>query len=166
MKKFYGKYRGMVINNVDPKQEGRLLVQVPDVLGPAISSWAMPCVPLAGPQSGTFVLPMLNAGVWIEFEGGDPDYPIWTGCFWGSAAEVPALGLAGTPASPNIVLQTVGQNSLVISDVPAMGLMLKSTTGATLTINQAGIIMQDGKGASVALTGGAVAINGTAMVIK
>ena len=70
----------------------------------------MPCVPFAGQQSGVFVLPQIGAGVWVEFEQGDPDYPIWVGGFWGSAAEVPALALAGLPVSPSIVLQTGNQN--------------------------------------------------------
>jgi len=80
--KYYGKYRGLVLNNVDPLQKGRLLVQVPDVLGLSTSSWAMPCVPVAGPQMGTYFIPIIGSGVWIEFEGGNPDYPIWTGGFW------------------------------------------------------------------------------------
>ena len=108
--KRYGKYRGMVLNNIDTEQRGRLLVQLPDVLGLGTSSWALPCVPLAGPQMGAYFVPLIGSGVWVEFEGGDPDYPIWTGCFWGSAAEVPPLALAGLPVSPNIVLQTSGQN--------------------------------------------------------
>jgi len=63
-KKYYGKYRGMVINNIDPMQIGRLLVQVPDALGPIPSSWAMPCVPITGKQMGTYMLPQIGAGVW------------------------------------------------------------------------------------------------------
>ena len=124
--KRYGKYRGMVLNNIDPEQRGRLLVQLPDVLGLGTSSWALPCVPLAGPQMGAYFVPLIGSGVWVEFEGGDPDYPIWTGCFWGSAAEVPPLALAGLPVSPNIVLQTSGQNTLVVSDLPGPtgGIML------------------------------------------
>ena len=77
-----------------PMQQGRLQVQVPDVAGLAPASWAMPCVPVAGIQNGMFALPIIGSGVWVEFEQGDPDYPIWVGCFWGSAAEVPALALA------------------------------------------------------------------------
>ena len=65
---YYGKYRGVVINNIDPMQMGRIQVQVPDVLGPALSSWAMPCVPFAGIQSGVFVQPQIGAGVWVGFE--------------------------------------------------------------------------------------------------
>ena len=114
----YGKYRGMVLNNIDPMQHGRLQVQVPDVVGLIPATWAMPCVPVAGMQNGMFALPMIGAGVWVEFEQGDPDYPIWVGCFWGSAAEVPALARATPPAVQAITLQTPLQNGLTISDLP------------------------------------------------
>ena len=165
--KYYGKYRGLVLNNVDPLQKGRLLVQVPDVLGLSISSWAMPCVPIAGPQMGTYFIPIIGSGVWVEFEGGNPDYPIWTGGFWGSAAEVPTLALTGIPASPNIVLQTAGQNSIIISDLPGPtgGIMLKSMTGASIIVNDTGIYIQNGKGASVIMSGPSVTINNGALVI-
>ena len=165
--KYYGKYRGLVLNNVDPLQKGRLLVQVPDVLGLGTSSWAMPCVPIAGPQMGTYFVPVIGSGVWVEFEGGDPDYPIWTGGFWGSAAEVPALALAGVPASPNIVVQTAGQNSITVSDLPGPtgGIMLKSTTGASIIVNDTGIYIQNGKGASLVMTGPTVTVNNGALVI-
>ncbi len=165
--KYYGKYRGMVLNNIDPMQKGRLLVQVPDVLGLGMSSWAMPCVPIAGTQMGSYFLPIIGAGVWVEFEGGNPDYPVWTGCFWGSAAEVPVLALAGIPASPNIVLQTMGQNSVVVSDLPGPtgGIMLKSMTGATIIVNDTGIYIQNGKGASIIMAGPTTTINNGAMVI-
>ena len=165
--KYYGKYRGLALNNVDPLQKGRLLVQVPDVLGLGTSSWAMPCVPMAGPQMGTYFVPVIGSGVWVEFEGGDPDYPIWTGGFWGSAAEVPALALAGVPASPNIVVQTAGQNSITVSDLPGPtgGIMLKSTTGASIIVNDTGIYIQNGKGASLVMTGPTVTVNNGALVI-
>lgn len=167
VKKFYGKYRGMVINNVDPLQMGRILAQVPDVSSLLPTSWAMPCVPMVGKQMGTYVLPQIGAGVWIEFEQGDPDYPIWVGGFWGSAAEVPALALAGNPVSPSIVLQTGLQNALVISDLPGPtgGIMLKTTTGASLIVNDTGIYIQNGKGASIVMVGPNVTINNGAMMI-
>ncbi|MEM6468163.1 MAG: phage baseplate assembly protein V [Planctomycetota bacterium] len=167
VEKYYGKYRGAVINNVDPEGRGRLLVQVPDVLGLNISSWALPCAPLAGPQMGAYMVPIIGAGVWIEFEGGNPDYPIWTGCFWGSRAEVPSLAQAGLPVSPNIVLQTTGQNSIMISDVPGPtgGIVLKSTTGAVISVNDVGITISNGKGATITMTGPTVSVNGTALVV-
>ena len=165
--KFYGKYRGMVLNNIDPMQQARLFVQVPDVAGLAPATWAMPCVPMAGIQNGMLALPMIGSGVWIEFEQGEPDHPIWVGCFWGSAAEVPALARATPPGVQAITMQTTLQNGIVISDVPGPtgGIMLKSTTGATIIVNDTGIFIQNGKGASIIMTGPTVTINNGAMVI-
>jgi uncharacterized protein involved in type VI secretion and phage assembly len=159
--KYYGKYRGFVLNNVDPLQQGRLLVQVTDVSGLAPSTWAMPCVPVGGFQSGMVALPAIGSGVWVEFEQGDADHPVWVGSFWGSAAEMPALALATPPGMPSITLQTPLQNGLTISDLPGPsgGITLKSTTGATLTVNDIGISIQNGKGASISLVGPSVDIN-------
>lgn len=165
--KYYGKYRGLVLNNIDPMMTARLLVQVPDVFGLSTSSWAMPCVPIAGPQMGVYVVPLIGSKVWVEFEGGNPDYPIWTGGFWGTSAEVPALALTGIPASPNIVLQTTAQNTIVVSDLPGPtgGIMLKSPTGASIIVNDTGIYIQNGKGASLILAGPTVTINNGALTI-
>lgn len=166
-KRYYGKYRGTVINNVDPMQIGRIQAMVPDVSSLIPTSWAMPCLPIAGKLMGTYMLPQVGSGVWIEFEQGDPDYPIWTGCYWGLAAEVPTLALAGNPASPSIVLQTTGQNTIVVSDLPGPvgGIMLRTLTGAMLVVNDTGIYIQNGKGASLVMTGPTVTINNGALVI-
>lgn len=165
--KYYGKYRATVVNNIDPLQMARIQVMVPDVSNIMLSSWAMPCVPIAGKQSGTFVIPQIGAGVWVEFEQGDPDYPIWVGGFWGTAAEVPALAMAGNPVSPSIVMQTGLQNSLVVSDLPGPtgGIMLKSTTGASIIVNDTGIYIQNGKGASIVMAGPTVTVNNGALVV-
>jgi len=79
--RYFGKYRGTVIDNADATSRGRLKVRVPAVLG-NLEVWAMPCVPYAGTQVGFYSLPNADTGVWVEFEAGDPSYPIWTGCFW------------------------------------------------------------------------------------
>jgi hypothetical protein len=117
-KKFYGKYRGTVMNNIDPMQMGRIQAIVPDVLGPIPTSFAMPCFPVTGKQMGTFMLPQIGSGVWIEFEQGNPDYPIWTGGYWGLAAELPLAALAGNPAAPSLIFQSTLQNAVMISDLP------------------------------------------------
>ena len=116
---------------------------------------------------GAYFIPQVGSGVWVEFEQGDSDYPIWTGCYYGIAAEVPALALAGNPASPSIVLQTALQNAVVISDLPGPtgGIMLKSATGATIIVNDTGIYIQNGKGASLIMTGPTVTINNGALVV-
>lgn len=163
---FFGKYRGTVINNVDPMQMGRLMVQVPDVSNVLPSTWAMPCLPFAGIQSGMYAIPAIGSGVWIEFEQGNSDYPIWVGCFWGSAAEIPALALAGPPGVQSVVLQTTGQNTLMISDVPGPtgGILLKSNTGAMIAINALGITITNGA-ATIALTGPTVTVNEGALEV-
>jgi uncharacterized protein involved in type VI secretion and phage assembly len=78
---YFGKYRGTVADNDDPTSRGRLQVKVPAVLGD-LAVWAMPCVPYAGNGVGFYSLPPNESGVWVEFEAGDPSYPVWTGCFW------------------------------------------------------------------------------------
>lgn len=166
-KKFYGKYRGTVINNIDPMLIGRIQVMVPDVSSFIPTSWAMPCVPVAGIQNGMYAVPIIGSGVWVEFEQGDPDYPIWAGCFWGSAAEVPAMARLAPPVLSSFTIQTALQNGVLISDVPGPtgGIMLKSTTGATIIVNDTGIYIQNGKGASIIMVGPSVTINQGAMVI-
>jgi uncharacterized protein involved in type VI secretion and phage assembly len=77
----FGKYRGTVSDNSDSTSRGRLKVRVPAVLGD-LEVWAMPCVPYAGDKVGFYFLPEQGTGVWVEFEAGDPSYPIWTGFFW------------------------------------------------------------------------------------
>ena len=167
----YGKYRGLVIDNIDPEQIGRILVQVPDVLGEIPASWAMPCVPAAGIQAGCFIVPPIGSQVWVEFEQGDPDYPIWTGGFWGLVADVPIFATAppAIPPGQNIVLQTTGQNTIMVSDAPPSpvsgGIVLKSVSGAMIVVNETGIYISNGQGATITLIGPAVAVNIDALTV-
>jgi uncharacterized protein involved in type VI secretion and phage assembly len=165
--RFFGKYRGTVLNNIDPMQMGRIMVQVPDVSNVLPSTWAMPCVPFTGIQSGFFVVPAIGSGVWVEFEQGDIDHPIWTGGFWGSAGEVPALALAAAPGLQQIVIQSTTQNTLMISDMPGPtgGILLKSATGAMIAVNETGITISNGQGATILLTGPAVTVNQGALQV-
>ena len=165
-KTYYGKYRGTVLDNIDPMMRGRILAEVPAVAALFPSSWCEPCMPLAGIQMGAYFVPQIGAGVWIEYEQGDPTRPIWTGCFWGSLAEVPALAQAGLPASPSIVLQTSGQNTVAISDMPgaAGGILLKTLTGL-ISVSETGIIIQSGA-STISMLGTTITItNGPASIV-
>ncbi len=162
--RFFGKYRGKVENNVDPMFLGRVQVSVPAVLGAGRMSWALPCAPYAGPQLGLFTVPPVGANVWVEFEAGDPDYPIWAGCFWG-AGEVPA-----SPAVPQMkVLKTDGI-TLTLSDLPgAGGLTLEVNppvvaTPLKMVFNASGIELTNGA-ASVKLTPASVSLNNGALEV-
>lgn len=163
--KFFGKYRGMVVSGLDPEGRGRILAQVPDVLGVGISTWAMPCLPFAGLQMGMYVVPPPNAGVWIEFEKGDPDYPIWTGCWWGSRLEVPLTAQTAPPGLPLVLLETALKNGFVVSDTPVpvipplpMGL----PSGGIILRSATSYIRIDATGISI--FGPKVTINGVALV--
>jgi hypothetical protein len=163
-RQFFGKYRGTVVNNVDPQQMGRVQVSVPAVLGTGSLSWAMPCAPYAGPGVGFFAVPPVGANVWVEFEGGDPDYPIWSGCFWG-VGETPAV-----PAlAENKVFKTSGV-TMTLSDLPgAGGFTLEvgpplSPTPLKLVLNASGIEISNGS-ASVKLTPLSVSVNDGALEV-
>jgi hypothetical protein len=95
--RFFGKYRGLVKDNQDPTGCGRLAVIVPAVMDDK-EIWAMPCVPYAGNNMGLYAIPEPETGVWVEFEAGDPLYPIWVGCFWADG-QAPK-NERGTEASP------------------------------------------------------------------
>jgi len=170
-KRFHGKYRGTVVNNLDPEQRGRIQAMVPAVSNVMLSNWAMPCVPMAGKEQGVFMVPQVGAGVWIEYEGGDPDKPVWVGGYWGSVAEVPKLALAPPPMpmGQNIVIESTLQNMVIISDAAPTpvtgGIMLKSTTGAMIVVNDTGIYISNGKGAAITLIGPTVTINNGALVV-
>lgn len=168
--RYYGKYRGTVVNNIDPENRGRIQAIVPDVQGLAPSTYAMPCLPAAGKGSGAYFLPEIGSGVWIEFEQGNPDYPIWTGCFWGITAELPEMGIASPPPTPNMVFQTTGRNSVTVYGVPGGGVTIASgpiasPTSPRIMVTQAGIIITNGV-AEIALAGSTVTINKGALIIN
>jgi len=164
---FYGKYRGTVVNNVDPMMIGRIQVMVPAVSGVMLSSWAMPCVPVAGIQTGFFAVPIPGSGVWIEFEQGDPDRPIWVGGYWGTVAERPVLSQAVPPAVNGFTIQTTLKNGIVVSDVPGPtgGILIQTTTGAMISVSDVGIVISNGKGAIINMVGPSVDVNVGALTV-
>jgi len=123
----FGKYRGKVVDNNDPDKRGSVRVVVPAVMGEK-ELWALPCVPYAGPDVGFFAIPPVDASVWVEFENGERDRPIWTGCFW-AAGEIPAAD--GTP-----------------------DIAFFRTNGATIRIEESGTLeIETAGGAKITMTG-------------
>ena len=164
MKTFFGKYRGSVAGNVDPLRLARVQVSCPAVLGDGRMSWAMPCVPYAGPGVGMVAVPPVGAAVWVEFEAGDPDRPIWSGCFW-SAGQLPAG--AGLPAVK--LLRTDGVE-IVADDLPGgTGLTLRVSPPVvpaplSITLSSSGIALSGGS-SSVVLTPTSVSLNNGALEV-
>jgi hypothetical protein len=139
MPQFWGKYRGVVVDNVDPLEQGRLIVTVPAVLGGVMTAWAMPCVPYAGSGVGFCMPPPIGAALWVEFEGGDPDYPIWTGCFW-RTGERP---LTASPPTMRMIQTSSGK--LAFNDLDGEGGFTLSVAApavaipVTVTANSSGL---------------------------
>jgi hypothetical protein len=166
MAQFWGKYRGTVVDNVDPYKQGRLQVFVPAVLGEVATAWAMPCVPYAGLQVGFFMMPPTGAAIWVEFEGGDPDYPIWSGCFWREgelpvAAELPTMRLIQT--SGGLLqfndLPAEGSLTLMVGD-PAVAVpisIIANSTGLTISLAEIRLSMND-SGVSITATPGMLSV--------
>ncbi len=174
MGQFFGKYRGTVLNNIDPMQMGRLQASVPDVANVLPTSWALPCLPLGGIQAGIFTVPAIGASVWIEFEHGDPDYPIWTGCFLGhggrgaGARAAGASGDAADRAADHDAEHAAhqrhagadGRNPAQDDDPPP-----PPPPPAMISISDVGITISNGQGATIMLAGPSVTVNAGALVV-
>ena len=161
--RLYGKFRGKVVENQDPGQRGSIKVVVPAVLGKT-PLWALPCSPYAGKDVGFFAVPPVEASVWIEFEGGDRDHAIWSGCFWESG------DIAAADASPDVAFfRTPG----AVIRIEASGVVeIETTGGAKITLTgteitlEAPNIKQSANGATAALSAsGFDAMNGALKVV-
>jgi Type VI secretion system/phage-baseplate injector OB domain len=167
--RFFGKYRGKVEQNVDPLQQGRVQVSCPAVLGNGKMSWAMPCSPYAGPGVGLFLVPPKDAHVWVEFEGGNPKHPIYSGCFW-EIAEAPML--PALPALPGVKMLKTESIALTLSDLPAPagGFKLEVNPPATpipvtIETGPTGLKISAGPKSSIELTAAWVDVNGGALKV-
>ena len=164
---FFGKYRGLVTdNNDDQLKRGRLRVQVPQVLG-LQEVWALPCVTYAGKDVGFFAMPPIGTVVWVEFEAGDPSFPIWTGCTW-------ALGdIADADAIPTVKFLKTDKFTIRIDD-DGGELRIEDTNGTQIVITPSNLLIksstskvQGGGGSTeVALTNASVTVNQTSMEVK
>ena len=161
---FFGKYRGTVTSIEDPLNMMRIRANVPDVLGDDESGWAMPCLPFAGSGMGFFALPKQGAGVWIEFEHGNPDYPIWSGCWVGSLVELPPLLLV--PPYKKLMIKTEGGNTVTLDDTPGIGgITLETSGGQKIVMNALGIEINNGMGGVIKMTGPQVSVNEGALEV-
>jgi uncharacterized protein involved in type VI secretion and phage assembly len=156
---FFGKYRGKVQSNTDPYLSGRIQVTAPAALGDAVV-WALPCAPYAGPGVGFFAIPPVGANVWVEFEGGNPEVPIWCGGFW-DLGDFPAA-----MALPQIKVLKTDTATVTLNDLPGMGgVTIETSDGKKITLSATSIEINDGLGGSVKLQGPKVSINGSALEV-
>ncbi|MBD0337519.1 MAG: baseplate assembly protein [Cyanobacteria bacterium Co-bin13] len=149
----------MVSDNQDLLFLGRIRAKVPDIYGDQESGWALPALPYAGNQVGLFLVPPTGAHVWIEFEGGSPEYPIWTGCFW-AQGEVPA-----TPPQPAVKVLKTDVGTLTLDETPGIGgITLETTAGMKIALTATGIEISNGQG-SLQITGPQISLNNGALEV-
>jgi uncharacterized protein involved in type VI secretion and phage assembly len=153
--RFYGKYRGTV-TDIDASTL-RIKAAVPAVLGPQATGWCMPCVPYAGPNVGMAFLPEVGSGVWIEFEGGDVSYPIWTGCYWHS-------GEQPSDAAPKVkAIVTVSPHKILLDD-DAQSITISDSNQNTIKLDSSGITVTHGSN-SIAISDSEVNVNNGALEV-
>lgn len=186
-RRYYGKYRGFVVDNDDPEQLGRLKLTVPSVLGDAVvTGWAMPCVPYGGAEGqGVLMVPDTDAGVWVEFEEGDLEFPIWVGTFWskpGGASELPVPhdesgepGGVQSPPTRKIIRTAAGHTiqfedadeevRVILSDgqnenriVFGQSALTVTNKDNSVTMDDAGIVITDANGNTVTQDGSGIVI--------
>jgi uncharacterized protein involved in type VI secretion and phage assembly len=151
--RYFGKYRGLVTDNNDPDNLGRLKAKVPRVLGDEESGWALPAFAYGGAaEQGFFAVPDVGAGVWIEFEGGDLSYPVWAGTWYTSGA-IPESAKPGKK-----VLKTRSGHKLVLDDDGGT-LELTDSNGNSITMDSSGIEISDANGNSIKLSASGVSVN-------
>lgn len=157
-KRFYGKYRGIVVDNEDPEQLGRLKLKIPSVLGSEITSgWAMPCTPFGGmANQGILFIPEIDAGVWVEFEEGDCEFPIWVGTFWSKPdgeTELPKPNEPDGSEQDSVqdpitrkIIKTVKGHTIQLEDADGDEsiIITDGVNGHVITLNSEGIHILDG----------------------
>lgn len=154
--KYFGKYKG-IVKEID-ESRARIKALVPDVYDDKISPWALPSAPFAGPQHGFVTIPEENDGVWIEFEGGDPNKPIWSGGWW-ATDEMPSPASAKTR-----VFATTKNHKIIINDEDDE-IKLSHADGAEIILTKDEIIFKIGD-TKIVLSRQDVNINNGALKVK
>jgi uncharacterized protein involved in type VI secretion and phage assembly len=184
--RFFGKYRGLVVDNADPERLGRLRLRVPSVTGPdVVTGWATACVPYGGAAGqGMLMVPDVGAGVWVEFEEGDLEFPIWVGTFWskpGGDTELPTVDGSAQDPPTRKILKTAKGHTIEFEDKDSEELVtiVEAANGNVITMDRNGITITDGangneitlapdgvtvksKGTQVVVGAGGVQIGGSA----
>lgn len=164
MKKFYGKYKGKVTDNDDKQNLGRIRATVPDVLGQEPCTWALPALPYAAKNVGLFLVPPKDALVWIEFEQGDRQHPIWSGCFWDTSNnDVPKD--AGSPDKK--ILKTNAATITLNDKSGSEGITIETpNSGEKMKIVMDSNGIEISKGSNKIVISSSVSINSGALEVK
>jgi uncharacterized protein involved in type VI secretion and phage assembly len=153
---YYGKYRGEVVDNNDPENRARVKLYVSAIMGSQVEThWAEPCLPFGGlADQGLFMVPEIGAELWVEFEAGNINHPIWTGTTWRNEGDAPQ---EAADRSPHMrLLKTPSGQILSFDDTEGEEqIRLFHPSNAELLIDPIGTVqLTDGAGATLVMNAG------------
>ncbi len=148
---YFGKYRGTVTDVDDPENLCRIRATIPAVLGDVPCGWAMPSAPFGGDGHGVVMLPSVGSGVWIEFEAGRLDNPIWSGAWWAS-------GQRPDPQGPKVRVIVSENGHQVVLDDAADEVKLVHAGGAQFVMTGSDITLTVG-GCELKITATNISLN-------
>lgn len=151
---YFGKYRGRVADIEDPEARGRIKVRIASLFGEHLTDWALPCFALASDKAGLFGVPPKDSWVWIEFEQGDPNFPIWTGCFWDKRSTLPEA--AHLQPGKSLAILTAAGHSIDIRDEQEKGISLQVANGPSLRMKPDSVVLKLANGTELTLDGGGI----------
>ncbi|NES13789.1 MULTISPECIES: phage baseplate assembly protein V [Micromonospora] len=156
---YLGLFPGTVHDNDDPEKKCRIKVDVPELLdGP--TGWCLPALPYAGDGCGFALVPPVGAAVLVQWPRGDLSaQPVWSGANWSAGQAVPGAG------PDTVVLLTPGGHRLELSDADG-ALTVTSSAGPVITLDDDGVRVDNGSGATIVMRNGQVDINDGALVVK
>ncbi|MEI8021201.1 MAG: phage baseplate assembly protein V, partial [Schlesneria sp.] len=168
VRRYLGLFKATVVDNVDPMNQGRVKLIVPEVISTRLETWANVLVPIGGMQHGLYAPIPINTKVYVAFEAGNLDYPVVAGCYRSTPAEVPSKAPPHNPLLHSITIQTRDQNAIVISDIPGPtgGIQITTSNQQKITMTTVGIEINNGMGASIKMIGPTIQIDATQVSIN
>jgi Type VI secretion system/phage-baseplate injector OB domain len=152
-RRFFGKYRGKVKNIGKNRNDlGIITVEVPEIFPEKEIPLVKPVIPFAGKNCGFGALPKKDDVIWIEFEAGNLNKPIWTGFWWAEGEEPEAVdwdtvALVSRTGHKLILDDKMEKMSLVHSKGPEINLTAEEITfrigNTKMVISDSGVKIND-----------------------
>jgi uncharacterized protein involved in type VI secretion and phage assembly len=149
---------GIVSDNADPSNLGRVRVQLPYLGHDFVTDWARVVAPGNGPKRGFVWLPEVHDEVLVAFHHGDVSEPYVLGGLWNGVDAPPQIDLDGGELQTRQLVSRTGQK-IVFSDKSGSEGILISSADGTIQIhvdsaNKKVVVTADGSGTVEMKTGG------------
>jgi uncharacterized protein involved in type VI secretion and phage assembly len=148
----------VVRQNKDDSGLGRVKVSYPWHSQPQESYWARVAMPMAGSNRGVYFIPEVQDEVLVAFERGDMRFPYVVGSLWNGKDSSPETNADGNN-DVRCVHSRKG-HKLTFNDGNQGLVQIELNDGKKIAIDDNGIVIDDGKGNSVAIqsNGGTISL--------